>query len=166
MNDALSRYLVVVASDRQAVWSEPPAEISRLWSKKGARNEGATTLIRATRRLAELATFMHEVREVALRGGADLATLKAITSEYLFFYSDYLGGDYYAMTTLSKILDEARAIMPSVETTEDFVAVVSELALVTAKMDSYVFDFVIPWAAFGETFEEVAAARSQVHSQP
>ncbi len=159
MDKTLKKDLQSIALARKAIWDEPPPEISRLWTKKGARGEGATTLIRATRRLSELATFMHQIRGIARRGGADLETLKIITCSYLEFYADYLGGDYFAMTTLANLLNQAKGVLPRAQTEEDFIALVSELALYASRMDSWVFDFVIPWATFGETFEQVAAAR-------
>ena len=157
MKDALRGVIDSVAAARQAIWLEQPAELSSIWTKKGARNQGATTLIRATRRLAELSTTLHRLRAGAKQGGLDLATLKAFTASLLGFYSDYFGGEYYKLEGFSQILRHAKEGVLHVETLGEYLELTSELTLYTSRMDLWVFDVMIPWPELGKTFDEVAA---------
>ena len=159
MKETLNCFLDNIVAARKSIWEESPDEISNLWIKKGARNQGATTVIRATRRLSQLAVFFHQIRSIAKNDEADLNTLKIITTSYLEFFADYLGGEYYAMNDLASLLRQASAALADVNHREDFFALVTELTLYTSRLDSWVFDFLIPWADFGETFELVAKKR-------
>lgn len=157
MKDALRGVIDSVAAARQAIWLEQPAELSSLWTKKGARNQGATTLIRATRRLAELSTTLHRLRAAAKQGGLDLATLRTFTASFLGFYADYFGGEYYTMERFSQILRRAKEGVSDVETLEEYLELATELTLYTSRMDLWVFDVMIPWSEFGKTFDQIAA---------
>jgi hypothetical protein len=157
MREKVKRALEVLVSARQSVWLEEPAEFRSLRTKKGARNQGATTLIRATRRLAELSTTMHRFRAAARQGGVDLQTLKLLTASTLEFYADYFGGEYYGMQQFPQALREAKAALPEVETLEEYGKLVSELTVYTSRMDLWIFDVMIPWSEFGKVWDRVAA---------
>jgi hypothetical protein len=159
VKETLNRFLDNIVAARKSIWEESPEEISRLWLKKGARNQGATTVIRATRRLSQLAVFFHQIRSIANNEETDLNTLKIITASYLELFANYLGGEYFAMKNFASLLHQASAVLADVNSREDFFTLITELTLYTSRLDSWVFDFLIPWADFGETFELVAKKR-------
>lgn len=159
MKETLNCFLDNIVAARKSIWDESPEEISKLWLKKGARNQGATTVIRATRRLSQLAIFFHQIRSIANNEEADLNTLKIITASYLEFFANYLGGEYFAMNNLASVFRQASAVLADVNRREDFFTLITELTLYTSRLDSWVFDFLIPWADFGKTFDLVAKKR-------
>ena len=159
MREVVRQALDALIAARRAIWLEEPPELGSLWTKKGARNQGATTLIRATRRLAELSTTMHRLRAVARQSEPDLSTLKVMTASTLAFYADYFGGDYYGMRQFPEVLHRAKEAVSAVDTLEDYRMLADELTLYTSRMDLWVFDVMIPWSKFGETFDRVAAQR-------
>jgi hypothetical protein len=159
MREKLRGALDALVAARQGIWLQEPAELGSLLTKKGARNQGATTLIRATRRLAELSTTMHGLRTVARQGGVDLPTMKKVTAPVLEFYADYFGGEYYGMRDFPRTLRQAKDGLAETETLQEYVELVSELTLYTSRMDLWVFDVMIPWTKFGEVFDEIAAQR-------
>ncbi len=140
-----------IKAAREAIWKDEPADIARLKTRKGARNQGASAVIYAAMKLGQLAVFLNHLRGVARRGGVELATMKAITDPLLASYSATYGG-FYQMTDTAEIVRQAKALLQEVGTLEEYIALTGELSLYIGRMDYWV-DLLIPWAKFGEVFE-------------
>lgn len=142
-----------IKAAREAIWANEPADIARLKTRKGARNQGASAVIYAAMKLGQLAVFLNHLRGVARRGGVELATMKAITDPLLAFYAGTYGG-FYQMTDTAEIVRQAKALLQEVGTLEEYIALTGELSLYIGRMDYWV-DLLIPWAKFGEVFEQM-----------
>jgi hypothetical protein len=142
-----------VKAAREAIWVNEPADIARLKTRKGARNQGASAVIYAAMKLGQLVTFLNHLRDVARKGGVDLETMKAITDPLLEFYGSTYGG-FYQMTDTAAVVGQARAALEAAKTLEEYVALTGELSLYIGRMDYWV-DLLIPWAKFGEVYERM-----------
>lgn len=137
---------------RQAIWWDEPAEIQRLSGIKGAWNQGASTVIFAATKLATLITFLNHMRNVARQGGVDLETIKAVTRPYLQFHAGVYG-NFYQFSETEQVVRWAEAALGDVESLEDYATLIGELAVYLNRMDYWV-DTKIPWAKFGQAFEQ------------
>ncbi len=142
-----------IKAAREAIWLTEPADIARLKTKKGARNQGASAVLYAAMKLGQLVVFLNHLREVARKGGVDLETVKAITDPLLEFYANTYGG-FYQLTDTAAIVRKGRAALSMMKSLEDFVALTGELSLYVGRMDYWV-DLLIPWARFGEVYERI-----------
>ena len=142
-----------IRAAREAIWLTEPADIARLRTRKGARNQGASAVLYAAMKLGQLVTFLNHMRGVARKGGVDLGTIKAITDPLLDFYADTYGG-FYQMTDTAEVVRLAKAALQDINTLEDYVALTGELSLYIGRMDYWV-DLLIPWSKFGETYEQM-----------
>jgi hypothetical protein len=138
---------------REAIWLNEPADIARLRTRKGARNQGASAVLYAAMKLGQLVTFLNHLRGVARQGGVDLGTMKAVTDPLLEFYANTYGG-FYQMTDTAAAVHQAKAALREVETLEEYAALTGELSLYIGRMDYWV-DLLIPWAKFGEVYEQM-----------
>jgi len=154
MEKALER----IKAARKVIWLEEPPDIGRLRSRKGARNQGASAVLYAATKLATLITFLNHVRRVAKQGGVDPETMKMVTEPFLEFHADLYGG-FYQLTDTAEVVRWAKEALSEVKTLEDYATLMGELALYLGRVDYWV-DLEIPWAKFGQVFEEIAA-RSQ-----
>jgi hypothetical protein len=142
-----------IKTAREIIWLDEPADIARLRTRKGARNQGASAVIYAAMKLGQLVTFLNHLREVARKGGADLGTMKAIADPLLDFYAGTYGG-FYQMTDTAAVVRLAKAALQDVKSLEEYVALTGELSLYIGRMDYWV-DLLIPWAKFGEVYEQL-----------
>lgn len=142
-----------IKAAREAIWLNEPADIGRLRKKKGARGQGASAMLYAAMKLGQLVTFLNHLREVARKGGVDLATMKAIAAPLLEFYAGTYGG-FYQMTDTAAVVRRAKAALQGVETLQEYAALTGELSLYIGRMDYWV-DLLIPWARFGDVFEQM-----------
>ena len=138
---------------REAIWLDEPADIARLRTRKGARNQGASAVLYAAMKLGQLVTFLNHLRGVARHGGVDLGTMKAVTDPLLEFYANTYGG-FYQMTDTAEVVRQAKAALREVKTLEEYAALTGELSLYIGRMDYWV-DLLIPWAKFGEVYEQI-----------
>ena len=138
---------------REAIWLNEPADIARLRTRKGARNQGASAVLYAAMKLGQLVTFLNHLRGVARQGGVDLGTMKAVTDPLLEFYANTYGG-FYQMTDTAGMVRQAKAALREVKTLEEYAALTGELSLYIGRMDYWV-DLLIPWAKFGEVYEQM-----------
>jgi len=141
-----------IKAAREAIWLNEPADISRLRTRKGARNQGASAVLYAAMKLGQLVTFLNHLREVARKGGVDLGTMKAIAGPLLEFYAGTYGG-FYQMTDTAQVVRQARAVLQEAKSLEEYAALLGGLSLYIGRMD-YWIDLLIPWAKFGEVFEQ------------
>ena len=148
------RALEEIEAAREAIWSTEPADIARLKKIKGARNQGASAVVYAAMKLGQLVVFLNHLREVARKGEVDLGTMKAILDPMLEFYAGTYGG-FYQMSDTAGVVRKAKAALSEVKSLEDFVALTGELSLYIGRMDYWV-DLLIPWAKFGEVYEQIA----------
>lgn len=146
-----------IIAARQAVWLNEPADLARLRTKKGTRNQGASAVLYATAKLGQLAVFLNHLRQEARQSQVDLDTMKALTASLLEFFAGQYGG-FYGLTDTAQIVRLGKDALAEVKTIEEYVKVVGELALYVSRVDYWV-DFLIPWAKFGETYEQIAAQR-------
>jgi hypothetical protein len=137
---------------REAIWLNEPADIARLRTRKGARNQGASAVLYAAMKLGQLVTFLNQLREVARQDGVDLGTMKAVTDPLLEFYGGTYAG-FYQMTDTAAAVRQAQAALWEVKTLEEYAALTGELSLYIGRMDYWV-DLLIPWAKFGEVYEQ------------
>jgi hypothetical protein len=144
-----------IKAARKAIWLEEPPDIERLRSVKGARNQGASAVLYAATKLATLITFLNHMRGVAKQGEVDLETMKTVAEPFLEFHAGLYGG-FYQLTDTAEAVRWAQEALSEVTTLEDYAALVGELALCLGRMDYWV-DLEIPWARFGQVFEEIAA---------
>jgi hypothetical protein len=155
LKDALEK----IRAAREAIWWDEPAEVKRLPSIKGARRQGASTLLFAATKLATLITFLNHMRAVARQGGVDLATMKAVAQPYLEFHAGVYG-NFYQFANTAQVVRDASEALEEAETLPDYAAVIEELAIYLNRIDYWV-DLKIPWAKFGQVFEKEAS-----NSQP
>ena len=148
MNDALER----IKAAREAIWWDEPAEVKRLPSIKGARRQGASTVLFAATKLATLITFLNHMRGIARQSAVDLATMKAVTEPYLEFHAGVYC-NFYQFANTARVVRQAREALGEAETMEEYAAVVEELAIYLNRIDYWV-DLKIPWAKFGQIFEK------------
>ena len=142
-----------IKAAREAIWLEEPPDLGRLRTRKGARNQGASVVIYAAMKLGQLVVFLNHLRGVARQDGVDLETMRVITDPLLDFYASTYGG-FYHMSDTAGVLRHARAGLQEVKTLEEYVALTGELSLYIGRMDYWV-DLLIPWAKFGEAFEQM-----------
>jgi hypothetical protein len=142
-----------IKTAREAIWLKEPADTARLKMRKGARSQRASAVLYAAMKLGQLVTFLNHMRGVALKGGVDLGTMRAITDPLLAFYADTYGG-FYQMTDTAEVVRLAKAALREVKTLEEYVALTGELSLYIGRMDYWV-DLLIPWAKFGEAYEQM-----------
>lgn len=136
----------------EAIWWDEPAEVKRLPSIKGARHQGASTVLFAATKLATLITFLNHMRGVARQGSVDLATMKAVTEPYLEFHAGVYG-NFYQFADTARVVRQACQALEEAETLEDYAAVIEQLAIYLNRIDYWV-DLKIPWAKFGQVFEQ------------
>ncbi|GAB4534328.1 MAG: hypothetical protein Kow0063_17280 [Anaerolineae bacterium] len=141
---------------RQAIWTEEPAEVKRLPSIKGAWNQGASTVLFAATKLATLITFLNHMRGVARQGDVDLETMKRVTRPYLEFHAGVYG-NHYQFADTAQIVRLAAEALPEVERLEDYATLMGELSIYLNRLDYWV-DTKIPWARFGQVFEQGTAS--------
>ncbi len=141
-----------IKAARQAIWSEEPAEIQRLPRKKAARNQAASTVIYAATKLATLISFLNHMRDVARQEVVDVATMRMVTEPYLEFHAAVYG-NFYQFKDTAQVVRWAKEALTKVNSLDDYAAVVGELAIYLNRVDYWV-DLKIPWARFGEVFEE------------
>ena len=146
-----------IKAAREAIWLDEPADLARLRTRKGARNQGASAVIYAAMKLGQLVVFLNHLRDAARQGGVDLETMKRITDPLLELYAVQYGG-FYQMTDTASIVAQAKATLPDVKSLDDYVALTGELSLYVGRMDYWV-DLLIPWAMFGEVYERAGARR-------
>ncbi|HSB78386.1 MAG TPA: hypothetical protein VLM91_06345 [Candidatus Methylomirabilis sp.] len=137
---------------REAIWLTEPADIARLRTRKGARNQGASAVLYAAMKLGQLVTFLNHLRGVARKGRVDLGAMRAITDPLLDFYADTYGG-FYRMTDTADVVRLAKAALREVRTLDEYVELTGELSLYIGRMDYWV-DLLIPWAKLGEAYEQ------------
>jgi hypothetical protein len=142
-----------IRAAREAIWLNEPADIARLRTRKGARSQGASAVLYAAMKLGQLVTFLNHLRGVARQGGVDLGTMKAVTDPLLEFYANTYGG-FYQMTDTAGMVRQAKAALREVKTLEEYAALTGELSLYIGRMDYWV-DLLIPWAKFGEVYEQM-----------
>jgi hypothetical protein len=148
MEQALER----IKAARKAIWLKEPPDIGRLRGRKGARNQGASAVLYAATKLATLITFLNHTRGVAKQGGVDLKTMKTVTESFLEFHAGLYRG-FYQLTDTAEVVRWATEALSEVKTLEDYATLVGELALYLGRVDYWV-DLEIPWARFGQVFEE------------
>jgi hypothetical protein len=148
MEQALER----IKAARKAIWLKEPPDIGRLRGRKGARNQGASAVLYAATKLATLITFLNHTRGVAKRGGVDLETMKTVTESFLEFHAGLYRG-FYQLTDTAEVVCWAKEALSEVKTLEDYATLMGELALYVGRVDYWV-DLEIPWARFGQVFEE------------
>jgi hypothetical protein len=151
----MEKSLARIRAAREAIWEDEPAEARQLPSIKAARNQGASTVLFATTKLATLITFLNHMRQVAMKGGVDLETMKAVTEPYLEFHAGVYG-NFYQFVDTAQVVRWAQEGLSEAQTLADYATLVGELAIYLNRMDYWV-DLKIPWAKFGQVFEEVLA---------
>jgi hypothetical protein len=148
MEEALEK----IKAAREAIWYEEPEEIEGLTGRKATRNQAASTVLYAATKLATLLTFLNHVRGVALQGGVELETMKAVTGPFLEFHAGVYGNFYRFAGTAATVRVAVEALS-EVTTLEEYAALMGELAIYLNRIDYWV-DQKIPWAAFGQVFEQ------------
>ena len=148
-----------IVAAREAIWFEEPAEITRLPEIKAARDQGASTVLFAATKLATLITFLNHMRGVAKGGEADLDTMKAVTEPYLAFHAGVYG-NFYQLADTAQVVRWAQEALAGAADLEEYAILVGELAIYLNRVDYWV-DLKIPWAAFGDVFEQELAEASQ-----
>jgi hypothetical protein len=151
MEQALQR----IKAAHEAIWSDEPPEIARLFDIKAARNQGASTVLYAATKLATLITFLNHVRGIALAGAVDLETMKPVTASFLEFHAGALGG-FFQLADTAKIVRWAREALPEVLSLDDYASLIGELSIYLNRVD-YWLDLRIPWAEFGRVFEQAGS---------
>ena len=141
-----------IKTAREAIWLHEPADIGRLRTRKGARNQGASALLYAAMKLGQLVVFLNHLREVAKQGGVDLETMRRITEPLLEFYAKQYNG-FYQLIDTAAIVRQGESALRGVRTLDEYAALVGELSLYVGRMDYWV-DLEIPWPQFGEVFEQ------------
>jgi hypothetical protein len=151
----MEKALEKIKAAREAIWLEEPSDIGRLRTRKGARNQGASAVFYAAIKLATLITFLNHMRGIARQREVDLETMKTVTEPFLGFHAGLYGG-FYQLTDTAEVVRWAQEALSEVTTLEDYAALVGELALYVGRVDYWV-DLEIPWARFGQVFEEIVA---------
>lgn len=137
---------------RRAIWDEEPAEIQKLPEIKAARGQAASTVLYATTKLSILITFLTHIRSIAREEVVDLATLKIVTEPYLEFHAGVYG-NFYQMADTAEVVRLAKKGLAQANSLDDFAELMGELAIYLNRIDYWV-DLHIPWAEFGEVFEQ------------
>ncbi len=153
----LNTTLDKIIAARQAIWLSEPADIARLRTKKGTRNQGASAVLYATAKLGQLAVFLNHLRQVAKQHKVDLETMRVTTDSLLEFYASQYSG-FYGLTDTAQIVRLGKDVLAEVKTLEEYAQLVGELAIYVSRVDYWV-DFLIPWAKFGEGYEQIPAQR-------
>jgi len=148
----MEKALEKIRAAREAIWFEEPGEVKRLSGRKAAWNQGASTVLYAATKLATLITFLNHVRGVAMAGGVDLATMKTITEPFLEFHAGVYG-NFYQFADTAQVVRWAAEALSEVTTLKDYAVLVGELAIYLNRVDYWV-DLEIPWAEFGQVFEQ------------
>jgi hypothetical protein len=148
----MEKALDKIKAAREAIWYEEPEEIERLTGRKATRNQGASTVLYAATKLATLLTFLNHVRGVAKGGAVDLGTMKAVTEPFLEFHAGVYG-NFYQLADTAETVRLAVEALSQVTTLEEYAALMGELAIYLNRVDYWV-DLKIPWAAFGQVFEQ------------
>ncbi len=148
----LSETVAALSAARQAIWENEPADIARLRTRKGTRQQGASAILYATAKLGQLTVFLNHLRGVVLQNPVELETVKVITESLLEFYAAQYGG-FYQLTDTAHIVRQAKHALAHVQSAEEYVRLIGELALYVGRVDYWV-DYEIPWAQFGECFEQ------------
>lgn len=148
MEKALGR----IKAAREAIWFDEPEEIERLECIKATRNQGASTVLYATTKLATLITFLNHMRAMAREGEVDLRTMKAVTEPFLEFHAGVYG-NFYRLTNTAEVVRWTAEALSEVTTLEDYAILIGELAIYLNRVDYWV-DLKIPWAEFGQVFEK------------
>jgi hypothetical protein len=141
-----------IRAAREAIWLHEPADVGRLKTRKGARNQGASAVLYAAMKLGQLVVFLNHLRGVARQGGVDLGSMKRITGPMLEFYAAQYGG-FYQLIDTAAIVRQGEIGLRDVRTLDEYMALVGELSLYVGRMDYWV-DLEIPWPQFGEVFEQ------------
>lgn len=149
----LKSLLDQIVAARQSIWLTEPPDLARLRTKKGARQQGASPVLYATAKLGQLAVFLNHLRQVARQHPVDLATMRVVTETMLEFYANQYGG-FYGLTDTAHIVRVGKEALAHVQTLDDYIAVVGELAIYVSRVDYWV-DMLIPWARFGEVYEQL-----------
>jgi hypothetical protein len=147
-----------IIAARKTIWLNEPADIARLRTKKGARHQGASAVLYATAKLGQLAVFLNHLRQVAQQNKVDLETMRVTTNSLLEFYAGQYGG-FYGLTDAAQVVRLGKDALAEVKTLEEYVQVAGELALYVSRVDYWV-DFLVPWAKFGEVYEQIAAQQT------
>ena len=143
-----------IRAAREAIWLDEPADINRLEvRRKGPRNQGASPLLYADMKLWELVVFLNHLRGFAREGKVDLETMKVITEGVLESFAKQYG-NWFEITDTAEVVRQAKGALQAVKTLEEYAALVEELALYVGRVEYWV-DLLIPWAKFGEVFEQV-----------
>lgn len=148
MEEALDK----IKAAREAIWYDEPEEIERLERIKATRNQGASTVLYATTKLATLITFVNHMRAMAREGGGDLRTIKAVTEPFLEFHAGVYG-NFYRLADTAEVVRWTAEALSEVATLEDYAILIGELAIYLNRVDYWV-DLRIPWAEFGQVFEK------------
>jgi hypothetical protein len=148
MDNTLDR----IKAARKEIWFEEPAELERLAGIKGAWNQGASTVLFAATKLATLITFLNHMRRLAREEDLDLETMKAVTEPYLAFHASVYG-NFYQLADTARTVRWAQDALAQVRSLEEYAALVGELAIYLNRVDYWV-DLKIPWAEFGQAFEQ------------
>jgi len=151
MDDTLAK----IKAAREAIWFEEPAELQRLAEIKGAWDQGASTVLFAATKLATLITFLNHMRRLARREDLDLETVKAVTEPYLAFHAGVYG-NFYQLADTSRTVRWAKEALSQVQSLDEYAALIGELAIYLNRVDYWV-DLKIPWARFGQVFEQETA---------
>ena len=141
-----------IRAAREAIWLHEPADVGRLRTRKGARNQGASAVLYAAMKLGQLVVFLNHLRGVARQGGVDLKTMQHITEPLLEFYATQYGG-FYQLIDTAAIIRQGETALRGVRTLDEYAALVGELSLYIGRMDYWV-ELEIPWPQFGEVFEQ------------
>ena len=141
-----------IRAARQSIWTEEPAEVKRLPGIKGAWNQGASTILFATTKLVTLITFLNHMRDIARQGGVDLETMKTVTAPYLEFHAAVFG-NHYQLAEAAQVIRWAKEALPNLKTLAEYATLIEELAIYLNRLDYWV-DLKIPWARFGQVFEQ------------
>jgi hypothetical protein len=78
--------------------------------------------------------------------------MKTVTEPFLEFHAGLYGG-FYQLTDTAEVVRWAKQALSEVETLEDYATLIGELTLYVGRVDYWV-DLEIPWAKFGQVFEE------------
>jgi hypothetical protein len=140
-----------IAGARAAITFDEPADINRLFQQRGTRGQRATSTFYAMMKLAQLTVILGHLRGLALQGGLDLPTLKAIAAEQMAFYGKTYRG-FYQMTDTAAIVQTGLAALPSVETVADFAALAGAVSNYVGRIEYWV-DARVPWPQLGAAFE-------------
>ncbi len=140
-----------IAAARAAITLDEPADIGRLFQQRGTRGQRATSTFYAMMKLAQLAVILGHLRELALKSGLDLATLKAVAAEQMAFYGRTYGG-FYHMTDTAAIVQTGLEALPAVESVAEFAALVGAVSNYVGRIE-YWIDARVPWPQLGAAFE-------------